>query len=189
MTDVQRRRVPWFGIILIIIGVALLIHRFGVYHIEFSYILWSVVMIYGAVAVVRGFSGSQTGRVFFGTVLFLYGLYFLLRTTEYVELRGHMFIPATFIITGFAFIMMFLNNPREWTFLVPAAILVGFGAIYILSDTGFLSPWDVRENVRLYWPVALILIGVAILFRRRIHSHKEDHLVETGAPSSTPDVR
>lgn len=176
MTDIQKRRYPWFGIILIVVGGAFLVHRLGFLHVEYSYILWSLVMIFGAVRAVSGFSGSHSGRVFFGTVLFLYGLYFLLRATDYVELRGHMLIPATFIITGFAFIMMFLNSPREWTFLVPAAILVGFGALYILSESGYLSPWDVKENVRMYWPVALILIGVAILIRRRAAIHKEENI-------------
>jgi hypothetical protein len=189
MADIKRKRFPWIGVILIVAGGAMLVNRLGIFQIGYSYIVWSLVMIFGVVEVGRGFSSSNSGRIFFGTVLFLYGLYFLLRATDYVELRGHMFIPATFIIVGFAFIMTYLNNVREWAFLIPATILMGLGAAYILSETGYLYPWEVREMVRMYWPVGLILIGLAILFRRRVHIHKQDAVSDSSPTTSTPEVK
>ena len=189
MARTNIHRFPWIGVVLIVIGGALLINRLGIFHIGYSYILWSLIIIFGVVEVTRGFSGSHSGRIFLGTVMFLYGLYFLLRATDYVELRGHMLIPATFIIMGFAFIMMYLNNLKEWAFLIPAVILVGVGGAYILSDVGYLYPWEVRETVRLYWPVGLILIGVAIVFRRRAHTGKQDDTPGQPPPQSNPQPR
>ena len=178
MNLIKNNHFPWFGIILILAGAALLLDRLDILNIEFSYVLWSFVMIVGFAKVYLGFSSNHSGRIFFGTIFFLFGLYFLLRAIDYVEMRGHIFIPATFLIVGFAFIMMYLNNPREWAFLIPAVLLMGIGAAYILSEVGYLYPWEVREYVRMYWPVGLILIGLAVLLRRRNIPKK----VEVGAP-------
>jgi hypothetical protein len=167
MTSSRSFRIPWLGIVFILLGLVLLIEKLGYYHLGFGMIFWPLVLIYGFMKVVEGFSGNNSGRIFFGTICFLYGVYFLLRSADYFEIRFHMFLPATFIIIGFAFVMIFLNSPREWAFLLPAILLMGAGIAYLLGDVGYFSPWEVRELVRVYWPVGLILAGLAIILSWR----------------------
>jgi len=164
-------KIPWLGIVLIVIGLLLLMGRLGYYHPGFWMIFWPLVLIFGFVKVLEGFSGNNSGRIFFGTICFLYGVYFVLRSTGMFEFRFHIFVPATFIILGFAFIMVYLNALREWVFLLPAILLMGTGIAYLLSDAGYFSPWDVSDMVRTYWPVILILVGVAIMLRWRSRVH------------------
>jgi hypothetical protein len=162
-----KRHIPWFGVALIIIGIALLLDRLNVLNIEFSTIFWPIVMLFGLLRVGYGFSQNVQRRVFGGTVMFLYGLFFFLRSSDYVDLHGHIFFPATFLILGLAFFMMFLNNFKEWVFLLPAILLCGVGAAFILSEMGYLYRYDVWEAVHLYWPLGLVIIGLAIILRRR----------------------
>jgi len=164
----KRLRISWFGVALIILGLALLLDRFHILRVDFSQIFWALVMMFGIMKVVGGFSGNIRGRIFWGTVLFLFGLFFLLRSIDRIEIHAHMLPPAAFLIFGIAFFMMFLNDARDWHFIIPAVLLIGVGGAFTLTEFGYLSRWEVWEAVRLYWPVALILLGLVLIMRRRM---------------------
>ena len=177
----DKPRVPWFGFVLIVVGSVLLLSKLNIIDVEFMQIFWAVVMIYGILRVGQGFSRNVPRRVFGGTVLFLYGLFFFIRTWEYADMHPHMFFPASFLIFGIAFFMMYLNNAREWLYLVPALLLSGIGGAFILTEVGYLDRWDVWEAVRLYWPILLVLVGIAIILRRRAHTETPEAPPPTSA--------
>ncbi|MBI4547117.1 MAG: hypothetical protein HY707_04000 [Ignavibacteriae bacterium] len=162
--------IPWFGIVLIIVGGVLLLTKLDVFDIDFSTVFWSLLMVFGLVGVGRGFADTKNGKVFWGTLVFLYGLYFLLYTSDYVDIEGYLFIPSTFLIFGIAFLMLYVNNFRNWYYLIPALFLCGTGAAFIFAELGYLYRHDVWDAVRLFWPLILILIGLAIILRKRIQT-------------------
>ncbi len=165
--QMNRRHFPWVGLFLVIAGAALLLNRLDVVDVRFSQILWPCLALLGLFQVGQGFSHNRSGQIFGGTVLFLYSLFFFLRTTEYVNFHGYMFFPATLLIVGIAFFMMYLNNMREWFFLLPACLLIMVGAVFFLSEMEYIDGWDARQAVHTYWPIALIVVGIAIILRRR----------------------
>jgi hypothetical protein len=167
MTDARKHSIPWFAVAMIGVGVVLLLDRLDLIRFGFQMAFWSLLVVFGLVRVVKGFSRNQRGSIFGGTVAFLYGLFFLLRSSDYVDVHMGMFLPATFLVFGIALLMMFLNNYHEWELLIPAAMLCGIGAAFVLTDLGYLDRYDVWEAVRMYWPVGLVLLGLALLLRRR----------------------
>ena len=170
MTYSNKVGVSRFGIILVVVGAILLLDRFQVIDVDFGTVFWPLVMLFGLMGVARGFSQNRRGKIFWGTLWFLYALFFLLRSSDFVEVEGHMFFPASFLIIGIAFLMMYLNNFQDWFFLIPAGVFGGLGALFILANYDVISYWDLRESVHQYWPLALILFGFAIIMRRRNHS-------------------
>jgi len=167
-------KISWFGIILIIVGVVMLLDKFQVINISFSSIFWPLMMLVGIIAVGRGYNQNRRGKIFWGTVLFMYALFFFLRSSDYFEVYSHTFFPATFLIFGIAFFMMYLSNMKDWPLLIPAVVLAAAGSLFILNEYGYIYDWEVWDVIRLYWPVILILFGVAILLRRRytVNSNK-----------------
>jgi len=162
-----RKGIPWFGVALVVVGVAILLQKLHVVEVEFGMVFWPLLMLLGLVGVARGFALGARGKIFWGTVGFLYALFFLLRSLDFVEIRPHMFLPATFLVFGIAFLMLSVNTFRDWYFLIPAAILGGTGAMFLLAEYGYLYYWDVWQAVRLYWPAVLILFGLGIILKRR----------------------
>ncbi len=173
MNGIRRGPVPFIAVALIVIGAVLLLDRLGVIRFGVELAFWSLVMVFGLSRVVLGFSRGTRGRIFAGTLMFLWGLFFLLRSADFLEFRIGMFPAAFFLIFGIALLMMFLNNVREWELLFPALFLCGIGAALVLGELGYLDRYEVWDAVRLYWPVALVVVGVALLFRRRAHIQQE----------------
>lgn len=180
-------RVSWFGLILIIFGLVLLLDKLNVINIAFSTVFWPVMTLVGLVTAASGYSRNRRGKIFGGTILFLYSLYFFLRSQDFIEFRGHLFLPATFFIIGVGFLMMYLQNFRDWYLLIPALIFAGVGAAFILAEFGYLYWWDVSMALADYWPVILIVIGLAILLKRRGRLRKEASLPQSpGSGEESP---
>jgi hypothetical protein len=163
----ETRKGLLLGLMLIVLGAALLLSRLHVLDIGFWTIFWPLLMLLGMLSVVGGFSKNRRGKIFWGTVLFLYALYFFMQNLDFLELRGHVFPPATFLIFGIAFLMLFVNNLNDWYFLIPSLFLGLIGLFLIMADYGYLYRSEVWEAVHVYWPIALILIGIGIILRRK----------------------
>ncbi len=164
---VQKPKISVAGILLVVLGIVLLLERLDLVEIGFGRILWTSAALLGGWFVVRAFLYNERGKAFWGTALFLFSIYFLLRSFGVVEFHGRTIVPSALLIFSFAFLMLFVQNPRAWQVLIPAVILGGLGTVFILTDLGYLYSWDVLHTIRTYWPVALILIGISLLFRRR----------------------
>ena len=164
----------WFALVLIALGILLLLQRLGAISFGFHQVLWPLVMLFGLVRVAQGFSLSKRGRIFSGTLLFMYGLFFLLRFSDYIDIRLRMFLPASLLIFGIALLMLFLDDAREWELLIPALLLFGTGSAFVLTELGYLDQFEVWDAVHRYWPLGLILVGLAIIFRRRTQIQKAE---------------
>jgi len=173
----------WFGIALVIIGGALLLTKLNIIDVRFSTIFWVVFSMFGLLSTIRGFSMNIRWKIFWGTLCFLYGLYFFLRASDLVELRNHIFLPVTFVVFGVAFLMMFLNDTKEWFFVIPALFLGGAGTLFILADLDYFSYWDMYDSIHRYWPLILIILGLGFIFRRRTTQSPGSYTPPMSAPS------
>jgi hypothetical protein len=163
----QEQKFPLFAVALIVVGVLLLLRNLNVFSLHFSSYFWPLIMLFGLVGVGQGFSGNRRGKIFWSAVVFLYALFFFLRSLDSIEVRGHLFIPASFLVFGLAFLMMYLADVKEWSLLIPSLVLLGIGSIFILDEYGYVDGWEVWYSIRQYWPIAIILFGIGILSRRK----------------------
>lgn len=167
--DTLKRQFSWFGAALVLFGAALLLHKLHFINVSFWNIFWGFLVLLGLSGVVQGFSKNRRGQVFWSSVGFLYGIFFLLRSIDRFDIGYDMFFPASFLIFGIAFFMMFLNNFHDWHLLIPSVFLCGIGTAFLLSELGYFYYWDVYDAVHRYWPVVIIAIGLALMLRRRPH--------------------
>ena len=163
----MRTHISWFGIALIVFGILLLLVKTDVLNIDFNQVVWAGLMVLGFGLVVKGFSRDKRGKVFWGTILFLFSVYFFLTGFDYIQYYHHIFFPSAFLIFGLAFFMLFISDIREWALLIPAFFFGGIGVAFLMSELGYVYDEDVWYTVWHYWPVLLIAIGLGVLFKRR----------------------
>ena len=160
-------RFPWFPVALILVGTTMLLDRFDVLPVQWQIVAWGVLMLFGAHRVILGFTARWRGRAFWGTFLFLIGLYNILYHLDVVERYPHMFVPVIMVTVGFSLLMMYAVAPKEWHILIPALVLAGLGGILLFAEYGYFDRWEIMWVIRRYWPVALILFGVSLLLKKR----------------------
>ncbi|MGE5313673.1 MAG: LiaF transmembrane domain-containing protein [Acidobacteriota bacterium] len=167
MSREQRNRVSLIGAILVLIGVALLLRQMHILEISAKKLLWIALALYGAATVTRSFLYDVRQKIFWGSLCFFTGILFTLKEYGFVYGSAPMFLPAVLVIFGFSFLTLFLFNVRDWHLLIPSLLFLGLGGALMLTELRMLYAEQVWRVVRDYWPVALILMGGAMLLRRR----------------------
>ena len=161
--NVKRFSLPGVG--LIMVGATMLLDRFNVIRFDWSTVLWGIIALYGFVKAIDGNTRKKSGRVFLGTFFFLLGLYNILCNLEVIAFRSYWWMPVLLLIIGFSILMVYVTSPKDWHMLVPAILLLGSGTAVILAEFGYLYRYDVAELLRTYWPIGLILFGIALIAR------------------------
>jgi hypothetical protein len=160
-----KSRPVWFGIVLIVIGTAMLLDHLQILALSWWLVFWACVAVASAVVLVRN-SMSKKGGILWPMILFFFALYKTLWHLGALDLQDVLWFPIILIVAGLGFAVLVAIQPARWHLAIPALVLIGVGSAIILSEYGVLSAWDVRYAVRNYWPVALVLFGAAILLNR-----------------------
>ncbi len=164
----MKKQFPWFGLFLVVIGAVLLLNQLHVLRFGWARLIWIICIFFGGGIVLRGLVNQRVGSVFWGTVIFLTGIFFTLHQFEIIESHGRMIPAVTLVIFGFAFLMKIIFAPRtSWPSIIPAVVFLGLGSALMLSDLGYLYHYDVWMFCRTYWPVLLIAAGIAAVFKAR----------------------
>ena len=166
------QRFPWFAVALILIGTAMLLDRLDLLPVQWPLVGWGVLVLFGAHRVILGFTARWKGRVFWGTLLFLIGLYNVLYHLDVVERYPEVVLPVILLAVGMSFLMMYAVAPKEWHILIPALTLAGLGGVLLFAEYGYFDSWEVMWTIKRYWPVALILFGISLVLRRTTRGSK-----------------
>jgi len=164
----------WPGLILILIGAILLIHKLIPDAFSWSKIHPLIFMALGVLLYVAILGRQNKGAVFPATILFLLGLFYFVRNYDIIDYYDELW-PVLSIILGLAFVSIFITKPANWGVLIPAGIFLFLGVVFLLRKF-YIIYWDVWDLVSDYWPVILIIIGGGIILgslkRHRVHLEK-----------------
>jgi hypothetical protein len=157
-----KARFSWFGVVLIVVGLAMLLDHMHILTMSWWLIFWASVAAGSAIVLVRN-SQQKRGGVFWLTVLFFFAVYKTLRLLGALEFHESMGLPLLLVFAGIGLVAVVATHPVRWHLLVPAVILIGVGGAMALAELNVIAEWDVRTAIRTYWPVAVILFGAAML--------------------------
>ncbi len=158
----MKTRPVWLGIVLIVVGMAMLLDHLHFFALSWWLVFWASVTVVSAVMVIRN-SRQRQGGVFWLTILCFFALYKTLRQLGALELHEEWGFPLFLVIAGIGTCVVVAARPKRWHLLVPALALIAAGGAMMLAEFEILSVWDVRSAVNNYWPVAVLLFGVAML--------------------------
>src|SRR5512132_884868 len=101
--ETSKIRFPWFGVGLIVVGAAMLLHRLGVVNFSWHAALWGCVALLGAYKLVTAFTTGRSGAAFWGTVLLVLGGYQSLEDLGVVWISSYLLFPWTVVVVGLGF--------------------------------------------------------------------------------------
>ncbi|MDZ7289765.1 MAG: DUF5668 domain-containing protein [candidate division KSB1 bacterium] len=152
------------GLILIMIGLALLANRLHVRLPSWEYIYPFAFVLLGLASAYRIRGRGHCDGVF-GTVFFLsLGAFFLLRNFDFIP-YFHSW-PVFPLAVGLGLLAEFVFVPSRWGVLIPGFALLLFGLALLFEELEYWYFYDVLR----FWPVILIAFGIGILLnamRRR----------------------
>jgi thiamine transporter ThiT len=163
----MKNRKTWLGITLVVIGLGLIIHRSGLLSIGGDQIFWGAIALVGCALLYRGWETGRWGKLFWGTLLAVFGVMQVLELSDVLYLPYHLWFAVLLIATGFALVVRFIKTPRDWHVLIPAAGCLGIGTGMFLVDAGVLSHNRFLDGIWVAGPLALVVFGAALLVKSR----------------------
>src|SRR3990172_4668031 len=160
-------RIPILGIILVIIGAALLLRQLRIVHVDAGTFLIFGLIAYGGSMIVRSYMMNIRQSLFFGCLCFFSGVLLVLGKYDVRENSPFTYVPGFLIVFGIAFLMLFVFNFHDYQLLVQSLIFIALGVAFMLTEVGYWYVSDVKDAIKMFWPVALILFGGLILLKRR----------------------
>ncbi|MCK6562206.1 hypothetical protein HUU39_21275 [candidate division KSB1 bacterium] len=147
------------GGLLIVLGLAFLAGNVVKLYWEEWWPLW---LIAGGVLFLLPYLSNRRyyGFLMPAAILITQGLLFLYCT--WGNRWDHMgsLWPIFILGPGLGFLLMYFLGEHERGLLIPGIILTGMAAIFLIIFGPF-------SELRDYWPVVLILVGLYLIFRRR----------------------
>lgn len=100
------------------------------------------------------------GRVWFGLILVFLGGFWLLDNLDIVPyyIPDYFISWKTFLIVLGAYFIFGRKKPE------PGIIMIAVGTVFLLQD---LDLFRVRDIWHVFWPLAIIAVGVSLILRRR----------------------
>lgn len=97
------------------------------------------------------------GRIYFGSIILVVGVLFLLDNADVLDAGDVLgdWWPVAIIGAG---LLMFLTNPGHW---IAPLVVTGVGAALLLSAL------DVADLGSFIWPAVLVVLGLSVIFGRR----------------------
>ena len=167
ITTKRSRGLSIFGIFLILLGAGIILNKLHIIHYRWGVILWACLGAAGLASVVQAFITRRRGIVFWGSLLFFSSIAMLVHWVALLDFAPWD-VPATFSLAlGFSFLMLFFYDPRRIGVIIPVILFGGYGVLYYLWWWDVIDWLDLRYYLHTYWPVLVILWGLALIFRRR----------------------
>ncbi len=151
------------GLVLIILGSILLINKLAPDFLNWYQIYPLIILGLGLIITFSALQKQDKGGVFPGTILFLVGIFFILRNYDVIPYYYVRDIWPVFIIfLGLGFLALFIVKPSDWGVLIPASLFIFFGTASLLRMYDIID-WSAWRLTSRYWPVILIIIGAGII--------------------------
>lgn len=147
------------GIILIIVGIAILLANFGLLGPEFF------IIVLGVAFLVAYIFRRVIGFLIPGMILLWLGAAILLVDSGVLAVEDEGSIILISLGLAFVSIYIFMGRKRHWWPLIPGGILLILGTAILLA-TENLIPLTTLQIFNLILPITLILLGIWLIFRR-----------------------
>ncbi|MCF8241270.1 MAG: hypothetical protein K9J16_07775 [Melioribacteraceae bacterium] len=157
------------GLFLLFVGMALLIDSIGLVSLKSNLVFAYALLGYGLISVYLSLGSDQRGRLFISTAAFLIGVVLYVISQYELLNKYDIILPSVLFISGSGFMVLFIDNTNEKSFLFSSLILytASILIIYFSGSSGIID-FITRINIIFidYWAVFLVLMGLGVLLNR-----------------------
>jgi hypothetical protein len=155
-------------IIVLFIIVTFLLSTFNIISVALTDILAYSLLVIGVALVYTETIRQNRPSVFLGSIIFLFGVYFLITENFNLNISKAVYVPIILIFSGSGLLMLYISTSTHKIFLLISIILLTAGITLIIANSHwglksfFLSILPVLNT---FWPVLIIFLLLIFLMR------------------------
>lgn len=155
-------------IIVLFIIVSFVLSAFNIISIALSDILAYSLLVIGIALVYTETIRQNRLSVFLGSVIFLFGVYFLITENFNLNISKAIYVPLILIFGGSGLLMLYISTSTQKIFLYISIILLSAGITLIITN----SHWGLRTFflsilpvLNFLWPVLIIYLVLILIMK------------------------
>ncbi|HVO75991.1 MAG TPA: hypothetical protein VMT35_18350 [Ignavibacteriaceae bacterium] len=142
---------------------------FGIIDYSAGEIIGYIFIIYGLALVYTSMGKDKKLLLFIGSSLFLAGVFLFIINNFQLTGSSNPILTSIILIPGISFFILFIDDFSNKLFLILSAGFTAVGLLIIISTgsptfSSFFS--SILYIAVRYWPVVLIVIGIALIIKR-----------------------
>jgi hypothetical protein len=155
----------WSGIILIAIGVLILLYQIDLIDFSRADLVTYGCIFLGIIFLVKGVNDPQRHGIFGGVFFSVFGLSMLLMRERIFPRADEFGIALFFGSLALANLVYMIFKTDKTLNLIWGIIFAVVGGLFYWSYAGYYPPWYVYEQIKTFWPLALVILGVAMIVK------------------------
>ena len=155
-------------IIVLFIIITFLLSVFNILSVVFTDILAYSLLVIGVALVYTETIRQNRPSVFLGSIIFLFGVYFLITENFNLNISDAVYVPIILIFGGSGLLMLYISTSTHKIFLLISIILLTAGITLIIANShwGLMSFFlSILPVLNFLWPVMIIFLLLIFLMR------------------------
>ena len=155
-------------ITLLFIIISFVLSAFDIIQIDFKDILAYSLLVIGIALVYSETIRQNRLSVFIGSIIFLFGIYFLITENFNLSISDDYYIPLILIFSGSGLLILHIATGAQKIFLYLSLIFLSAGVAIIIAN----SHWSLKvfylsflPVLNYLWPIAIIFVFIIYLMR------------------------
>ncbi len=166
----------WPAIILILIGVLLILYQTDLLDFSTADVISYGFVLIGVIFLVNSRNRTDKKGILGGVFFTLFGITMILMR-EYTLPRDDEFGFAAFFLAlalgNFAYLPF---KKDKTTNLIWGIVFGAFGGILLWVYYGYYPSWYIYEQIEMYWPVILIVIGASMIIKAYVRKRDTEEV-------------
>jgi len=147
-------------IIVLFIIVTFLLSTFNIISVAITDILAYSLLVIGVALVYTETIRQNRPSVFIGSIIFLFGVYFLITENFNLNITDAVYVPIILIFGGAGLLMLYISTSPNKIFLFISIIFLTAGITLIVAN----SHWGIKSFFLSILPVLNFFLPVIIIF-------------------------
>ena len=147
-------------LIVLFIIISFILSVFNIVSIAMTEILAYSLLVIGIALVYTEIIRQNRLSVFIGSIIFLFGVYFLVTENFNLNIGNEFYISLILIFGGSGLLMLYLTNGTQKIFLYLSVIFLSAGIAILISN----SHWKIKTFFTALFPVLTFLLPVMLVF-------------------------
>ena len=155
-------------IIILFIIVSFILSLFGIISFAFTDILAYLLLVIGAALVYTETIRQNKLSIFLGTIIFLFGVYFLVTEKFNLNPGEEYYLPIILILSGSGFLLLYTLTSVQKIYLIGSLLLITSGMTLLVISSNLAVKsffFSILPVLEFLWPVIIILLILFFLLR------------------------
>jgi hypothetical protein len=155
-------------IIILFIIVSFILSLFGIISFAFTDILAYSLLVIGAALVYTETIRQNKLSIFLGTIIFLFGVYFLVTEKFNLNPGEEYYVPIILILSGSGFLLLYTLTSVQKIYLIGSLLLITSGMTLLVISSNLAVKsffFSILPVLEFLWPVIIILLILFFLLR------------------------